>query len=101
MLHAIGNGAVCTVNALLPQQYAGSGGVNFGRPSRIANLRAVHLLDGATILLVPAEKLRERFETIGAIDNQVIKWRALWRAGCADGRHAGPQGRVAERCFVE
>ena len=77
VLRAIGNGAVCTINALLPQQHTGSGGVSFGRPGRIpgsVNLPAAHLLDPATNTFLPAEKLRERFAAIGAMDRQVINY---------------------------
>ena len=31
VLRAIGNGAICTLNALLPQQHTGSGGNSYGR----------------------------------------------------------------------
>ncbi len=77
VLHAIDNGAVCTVNALLPQQHAGSGGASFGRPGRITgsvNLPAAHLLDATTNTFLPAEELRDRFEAIGAMDRQVINY---------------------------
>jgi thiosulfate/3-mercaptopyruvate sulfurtransferase len=77
VLRAIGNGAVCTINALLPEQHAGSGGASFGRPGRITgsvNVPAAHLLDPSTNTFLPAEELRERFEAIGAMDKQVINY---------------------------
>jgi len=36
VLRAIGNGAICTINALQPQQHTGGGGNSYGRPGRIA-----------------------------------------------------------------
>ena len=50
VLRAIGDGAVCTINALQPQQHTGGGGNSYGRPGRIkgsVNLPAAHLLDPA------------------------------------------------------
>ena len=55
---AIGNGAICTLNALLPQQHTGTGGNSYGRPGRIAgsvNLPAAHLLNPETNEFLPAD----------------------------------------------
>ena len=35
VLRAIGDGGVCTLNALLPEQHAGAGGNIYGRPGQI------------------------------------------------------------------
>ena len=84
---AIGDAAVCTVNALLPQQHAGTGGNSYGRPGHIAgsvNLPAAHLLDPETNTLLPAEALREKFAAIGALDRRVIAYCGGGIAATAD-----------------
>jgi len=84
---AIGDGAVCTINALLPQQHTGTGGNSYGRPGRIAgsvNLPAAHLLDPQTNTFLPADELRRRFEAIGAMDRQVINYCGGGIAASAD-----------------
>ena len=87
VLRAIGDGAVCTINALAPQQHAGAGGNAYGRPGRIAgsvNLPAAHLLDPATNAFLPADELRKRFEAIGAMDRRVINYCGGGIAASAD-----------------
>ncbi len=87
VLAAIGDGATCTLNALLPQQHAGTGGNSYGRPGRIAgsvNLPAAHLLDPATNLFLPAEELRARFARVGALDKPVITYCGGGIAASAD-----------------
>jgi thiosulfate/3-mercaptopyruvate sulfurtransferase len=87
VLRAIGNGAVCTLNALLPQQHTGSGGNSYGRPGRIAgsvNLPAAHLLDPDTNTFLPADELRRRFTDVGAMDRQVINYCGGGIAASAD-----------------
>jgi thiosulfate/3-mercaptopyruvate sulfurtransferase len=77
VLHAIGDGAVCTLNALLPEQHAGTGGNSYGRPGRIKgsdNLPAAHLIDPATNAFLPAPELRRRFEAVGAFGKEVITY---------------------------
>lgn len=87
VLGAIGNDAVCTLNALLPQQHSGSGGNSYGRPGRIAgsvNLPAAHLLDPATNTFLPADELRKRFASVGALDRPVITYCGGGIAASAD-----------------
>ena len=87
VLRAIGDGAVCTLNALLPEQHAGSGGNRYGRPGRIkgsVNLPAAHLIDPATNAFLPAAELRRRFEAVGAFDKQVINYCGGGIAASAD-----------------
>ncbi|HET7882734.1 MAG TPA: sulfurtransferase [Acetobacteraceae bacterium] len=87
VLRAIGDGAVCTINALQPQQHAGTGGNAYGRPGRIAgsvNLPASHLLDPATNAFLPADELRSRFEAVGAMDKRVINYCGGGIAASAD-----------------
>jgi thiosulfate/3-mercaptopyruvate sulfurtransferase len=87
VLGAIGDSAVCTLNALLPQQHTGGGGNSYGRPGRIAgsvNLPAAHLLDPATNTFLPAEELRKRFASVGALDRPVITYCGGGIAASAD-----------------
>jgi thiosulfate/3-mercaptopyruvate sulfurtransferase len=84
---AIGDGAVCTLNALLPAQHAGTGGNAYGRPGRIAgsvNLPAAHLLDPETNAFLPADELRRRFSAVGAMDRPVIAYCGGGIAASAD-----------------
>jgi thiosulfate/3-mercaptopyruvate sulfurtransferase len=84
---AIGDGAVCTLNALLPQQHTGSGGNSYGRPGRIkgsVNLPAAHLLNPETNEFLPADELRRRFAAVGALDRQVINYCGGGIAASAD-----------------
>ena len=87
VLRAVGDGAICTINALQPAQHTGSGGNSYGRPGHIAgsvNLPAAHLLDPATNTFLPADELRRRFEAIGAMDRQVINYCGGGIAASAD-----------------
>ena len=87
VLRAIGNGAICTINALQPAQHTGGGGNSYGRPGRIAgsvNLPAAHLLDPETNTFLPADELRKRFEAVGAMDRQVINYCGGGIAASAD-----------------
>jgi thiosulfate/3-mercaptopyruvate sulfurtransferase len=87
VLRAIGNGAVCTLNALAAEQHAGSGGNSYDRPGRItgsANLPAAHLLDPATNAFLPADELRRRFDRVGAFDREVITYCGGGIAASAD-----------------
>jgi len=87
VLGAIGDTAVCTINALRPEQHTATGGNVYGRPGRIAgsvNLPVADLLDPATNCFLPAEVLRERFEKIGAMDRKVITYCGGGIAASAD-----------------
>ncbi len=87
VLRAIGDGGVCTLNALAPEQHAGSGGNSYGRPGRIkgsVNLPAAHLLDPATNEFLPPAELRRRFEAVGAFDKDVITYCGGGIAASAD-----------------
>jgi thiosulfate/3-mercaptopyruvate sulfurtransferase len=84
---AIGDAAVCTLNALLPTQHAGAGGNSYGRPGRIAgsvNVPAAHLLDPATNAFLPADELRRRLGAVGALDRPVIAYCGGGIAASAD-----------------
>ena len=87
VLAAIGDDAVCTINALAPAQHTGTGGNSYGRPGRIAgsvNLPAAHLLDPETNTLLPPAALRERFAAAGALDKRVITYCGGGIAASAD-----------------
>jgi thiosulfate/3-mercaptopyruvate sulfurtransferase len=87
VLRAIGDGGVCTLNALAPEQHAGSGGSSYGRRGRIkgsVNLPAAHLLNPATNEFLPADELRRRFAAVGAFDGQVITYCGGGIAASAD-----------------
>src|ERR1700760_4512620 len=74
---AIGDPGVCTLNALLPAQHAGTGGNSYGRPGRIAgsvNVPAAHLLDSETNTFLPPDELRARLGAVGALDRTVIAY---------------------------
>jgi len=87
VLAAVGDGEVCTLNALLPQQHTGSGGNSYGRPGRIAgsvNLPAAHLLNPDTNEFLLADELRKRFADVGAMDRPVITYCGGGIAASAD-----------------
>lgn len=84
---AIGDRATCTINALAPQQHAGTGGNSYGRPGHIAgsiNLPAAHLLDAATNAFLAPDDLRARFAGVGALDKRVITYCGGGIAASAD-----------------
>lgn len=63
VLAAIGRDEICTVNALRPEQHAGTGGVTYGRRGHISgsiNVASVHTVDANNVYRSPAE-LRELF----------------------------------------
>jgi len=87
VLGAIGDTSVCTLNALRPEQHAGSGGNTYGRPGRIkgsVNLPAGELLDPQTGCFLPAEQLRAKFANVGAMDRKVITYCGGGIAASAD-----------------
>jgi thiosulfate/3-mercaptopyruvate sulfurtransferase len=60
VLAAIGAGDTCTVNALRPEQHAGGGNTNYGRPGHIRgsiNLPAIDVV-GSDHRFLPADELR-------------------------------------------
>jgi len=87
VLRAVGNGAICTLNALQPAQHTGGGGNSYGRPGRIAgsvNLPAAHLLNPDTNEFLPPDELRRRFTAVGAMDRPVINYCGGGIAASAD-----------------
>ncbi len=84
---AIGNSATCTINALLPQQHAGTGGNSYGRPGRITgsiNVPAAHLVNPETNNFLPADELHALFAQRGALDRRVITYCGGGIAASAD-----------------
>jgi thiosulfate/3-mercaptopyruvate sulfurtransferase len=77
VLAAIGDGNVCTINALQAVQHAGTGGNAYGRPGRIAgsvNVPTAGLIDPATNTFLPPAELRARFDAVHAFDKRVITY---------------------------
>jgi thiosulfate/3-mercaptopyruvate sulfurtransferase len=84
---AVGDGAICTLNALAEAQHKATGGNTYGRPGRIAgsvNVPAAHLLDPATNAFLPADELRQKFAAVGAMDRPVIVYCGGGIAATAD-----------------
>lgn len=87
MRAAIGDTAICSINALLPEQHAGTGGASFGRPGHIAgsvNIPAAHLIDPNTNTLRSPAELRRKFEAVEAIDRDVLVYCGGGIAASAD-----------------
>ncbi len=64
---AIGDNATCTINALSPDVYAGSSGINYGRAGHIPGSRNVHydsILDGQSFR--GADEIAAAFERVDA-----------------------------------
>jgi thiosulfate/3-mercaptopyruvate sulfurtransferase len=77
VLAAIGDGAVCTINALQAPQHAGTGGNTYGRPGHIkgsVNVPTVGLVDPATNTFLPPDRLRAQFDKVHAFDKKVITY---------------------------
>src|SRR5690349_22488226 len=75
VLAAVGDSAVCTINALSAEQHAGSGGNTYGRPGRIAesvNVPAASLIDPQTGTFQSAAALRAKFDAVGAFDRERV-----------------------------
>ena len=84
---AIGDGAICTLNALSADQHKATGGNTYGRPGRIAgsaNLPAAQLLDPASNTFLPADESRRKFDAVGALDREVIVYCGGGIAATAD-----------------
>jgi thiosulfate/3-mercaptopyruvate sulfurtransferase len=71
VLAAVGDGAVCTINALSREQHIGIGGTVYGRAGRITksvNVPAAALLDPASGTYLPVPQLRAKFAAVGAFE---------------------------------
>ncbi|MDX2156703.1 MAG: sulfurtransferase [Hyphomicrobiaceae bacterium] len=72
---AIGRADSSIVNALLPEQHRGTGGVHYGRPGRIpgsCNVPSRGIVDPDTQALLPAEELHRRFAEQGLLDGRRV-----------------------------
>lgn len=81
---AVGDASVCTLNALMPAQYAGG---TYGRPGQIpgsVSVPAGHLIDPETNTFLPADELRKRLAAAGALDRPVIAYCGGGIAATAD-----------------
>ena len=96
---AIGDGAVCTINALSASAHAGTAAVHYGRPGHISgsvNVPYASLLDDDGTF-APAERLRTAFD-VGRCAGQaacdlLLRRRHLGDDGCAGADAAGPPER--------
>jgi thiosulfate/3-mercaptopyruvate sulfurtransferase len=71
VLAALGSERACVLNALTEEQHRGTGGVDYGRPGRIAGTRNVparELVDPRTHAYLPLDTLRAKFAAAGALD---------------------------------
>lgn len=67
---SLGSTRTLLVNALSPEQFAGSGGAHYGRPGRIPGsvcLPAREVADPITHAFAPLESLRGQYEAAGAL----------------------------------
>lgn len=81
---AMGDASICTLNALMPAQYAGT---TYGRPGQIpgsVSVPAGHLLDPATNTFLQPDELRKRLGAVGALDRPVITYCGGGIAASAD-----------------
>lgn len=75
VLTAVGDPAICTLNALPAPAHAGTVPPAKGRAGRIAgsvNLPALELIDPDTNTLRPLDQLRARFKAVGALDRDRV-----------------------------
>jgi thiosulfate/3-mercaptopyruvate sulfurtransferase len=71
VLAAIGDKTVCTLNALMTEQHAGTGGGVYGRVGRVAgsvNVPAASLRNPDDGTYLPADQLRKSFDTVNVAD---------------------------------
>ena len=72
---AIGDRHAAIVNALLPEQHAGTGGVHYGRPGRIpgsCNISSRGIVDARTQAFLPVGVLQQRFADQGLLDGRRV-----------------------------
>lgn len=84
---AIGDAAVCMINALPEDQHRFTSGIHYGRPGHIKgsmNLPSGDLLDPETNEFLPAGELRRRFDQVGVFSKRVITYCGGGAAASAD-----------------
>jgi thiosulfate/3-mercaptopyruvate sulfurtransferase len=87
VLAAIGDRAVCIINALPEDQHHFTSGIHYGPPGHIkgsVSLPSDDLLDPATNEFLPAGELRARFDRVGAFNERVITYCGGGAAASAD-----------------
>jgi two-component system NtrC family sensor kinase len=87
VLAAIGDSAVCMINALPDDQHRFTSGIHYGRPGHIkgsVSLPSDDLLDPQTNEFLPAGELRRRFDRIRAFNERVITYCGGGAAASAD-----------------
>ena len=87
VLAAIGDPSVCTLNALPADQHVFTSGIHYGRPGHIAgslNVPAEDLLNPISNEFLPLDRLRQRFESVGAFGKRVITYCGAGSAASAD-----------------
>ena len=76
VLGAVNNQSSCILNALTPEDHVGTGGmIQYPRPGRITssvNVPFADILDPDTHAYLPAEQLREKFESVGATSGKRV-----------------------------
>jgi thiosulfate/3-mercaptopyruvate sulfurtransferase len=87
VLAAIGDSDTCLINALTVEDHAGTTAY-YGRPGRIpssVNVPTVTLVDPVTHAYLPAEQLRAKFASVGALNRgRVITYCGGAIAACSD-----------------
>jgi thiosulfate/3-mercaptopyruvate sulfurtransferase len=71
VLAGLASPAVCRINALSREQFAGSGGTHYGRPGRIpdsVSAPARDVIDAANGCFLPDESLRAQLRAAGALE---------------------------------
>ena len=87
VLAAIGNQAICTINALPRDQHLFTSGVHYGRPGHIkgsVNVPSADLLDPETNEFLSADELYRRFQRVEAFNKKVITYCGGGAAASAD-----------------
>ena len=75
VLAAIGDGAICTVNALAAETHRGTGPSPYGRPGHIKgsiNVPGVALIDSTSNRFLPRDEIERLFRVAGALDRQRV-----------------------------
>ena len=87
VLAAIGDEAICTVNALPRDQHLFTSGVHYGRPGHIkgsVNVPSTDLLNPETNEFLSADELYRRFQRVEAFNKKVITYCGGGAAASAD-----------------
>jgi len=75
VLAAIGDAGTVIVNGLARDRHAGTGGMHYGRPGRIAgsvNVPGRELVDPRTGVFLPRDELQRRFAAVGVAPDRAV-----------------------------